>query len=237
MALTPRDSDGFIREVDEELRRDELRFFFARYGMLLIAAVVLFLAAVGGYLWWQNHQRSVAEEQAEEFSAVLTDVGAGKVKGGDARLETLAKEGNAAYRTQALLLKAGLAAGDGRDAEAIGIYRQIASDEDLPQVFRDAALVRQTALEYDKLQPDAVISRLKPLAVKGNAWFGSAGEMVGVAYMRQNRPQLAAPLFKALAEDDKVPASIRGRADEVARSLGIETSLQPNRSNAGSEER
>jgi hypothetical protein len=156
-----------------------------------------------------NHQQSVAEKQAEELTAVLTDVGAGKVKGGDARLEKLTREGNDAYRTQALLLKAGLAAQGGKDAEAISIYRQVAADEDLPQVFRDAALVRQTALEYDKLEPAAVIARLKPLAVKGNAWFGTAGEMVGVAYMRQNKPQLAAPIFKALAEDVKAPESIR----------------------------
>lgn len=232
MALTPRDSDAFLREVDEELRRDELRFFFARYGKLLIAAVVLFLAAVAGYLWWQNHQRSVAEKQGEELTAVLTDVGAGKVKGGDARLDKLAEEGNAAYRTQARLLKAGLAAQAGKDADAISLYRQIAADEDLPQVFRDAALVRQTALEYDKLQPAAVIDRLKPLAVKGNPWFGTAGEMVGVAYMRQGKGQLAAPIFEALAKDDKVPDSLRQRANEVALSLGIDTGPQDNRANA-----
>lgn len=232
MALTPNESDAFLREVDEELRRDQMRGFLARWGKLLIAAIVLFLAAVGAYLWWENHKRSVAEQHAEEFTAVLTDVGAGKIQGSDPRLDTLIEDGNAAYRTQALLLKAGLAAEAGKNGDAINLYRRIAGDEDLPQTYRDAALVRQTALEYDSLPPAMVIERLKGLAVRGNPWFGSAGEMVGVAYMRQGKTQLASPIFEALAKDEKVPRSIRQRANEVALSLGIDTGLQDNRGSA-----
>lgn len=232
MALTPNESDVFLREVDEELRRDQMRGFLARWGKLLIAAVVLFLVAIGAYLWWENHKRGVAEQHAEEFTAVLTDVSARKIQGGDPRLDRLIEEGNAAYRTQALLLKAGLAAQAGKDSDAINIYRRIAGDKDLPQTYRDAALVRQTALEYDKLQPAAVIDRLKPLAVPGNPWFGSAGEMVGVAYMRQGKTQLAGPIFGALTKDEKVPRSIRQRANEVALSLGIDSGLQDNRGGA-----
>lgn len=233
MALTPKDSDVFLREVDEELRRDQLRGLYVRYGKLIIAAVILFLAAVAAYLWWQTHQRSTDEKHAEEFTAVLHDVAVGKVQGTDPRITRLAEEGNESYRTGALLLKAGLAAQAGKDAEAITIYRQVAGDDSLPPAFRDAALVRQTALEYDKLQPAAVVDRLKGLAVKGNPWFGSAGEMVGVAYMRQGKTQLASPIFEALAKDEKVPGSIRQRANEVALSLGIDTGLQaPDSGNA-----
>ena len=231
MALTPKDSDVFLREVDEELRRDQLRGLYARYGKLIIAAVVLFLAAVAAFLWWQNHQRTLNETHAEEFTGVLHDVATGKVKGADPRIDKLAEEGNATYRTQVMLLKAGLAAQAGKDAEAIPIYRQVANDGDVPQPFRDAALVRLTALEYDKLQPAAVIDRLKPLAVRGNPWFGSAGEMVGVAYMRLGKAQLASPIFEALAKDEKVPGSIRQRANEVALSLGIDAGLQANSAN------
>lgn len=229
MALTPKDSDVFLREVDEELRRDQMRGFVARWGKWIIAAVVLFLAAIGGYLLWENHQRGVADKQAEDFTTVLTDVSAGKVKGGDARLDRIAREGTTAYQTEAQLLKAGLAVEAGKDADAINIYRSIAGNDDLPQPYRDAALVRQTALEYDKLQPQAVIDRLKPLAVKGNPWFGTAGEMVGIAYMRQGKTQLASPIFDALAKDEKVPNSIRQRVNEIALSLGVGLAPESNK--------
>jgi hypothetical protein len=226
LALTPKDSEAFLREVDEELRRDQLQDFLGRYGKLIIAAVVLFLVAVAGYLYWQNHQRAAAEKQAEDFTAILTEVDSGKVRGGDPRIDKLAKDGTSAYRTQALLLKAGLAAQAGRDGEAIGIYRQLAGDKDVARAYRDAALVRQTALEYDKLAPQAVIYRLKPLAVQGNPWFGTTGEMVGLAYIRQHKEQLAAPLYVALAKDKQVPTSVRERASEIALSLGADPGVQ-----------
>ena len=98
MALTPKDSEAFLREVDDELRRDQLQDFVARYGKLIIAAVVLFLAAVAGYLYWQNHQRAAAEKQAEDFTAILTEVDSGKIRGGDPRIEKLAKDGTPVYR-------------------------------------------------------------------------------------------------------------------------------------------
>src|SRR3546814_4525580 len=53
-------------------------------------------------------------------------------------------------------------------------FGSIAQDQSLAESFRDLALIRQTAAEYDSLKPDVVISRLRGLAVKGGPWFGSA---------------------------------------------------------------
>ncbi len=222
MALTPKDNEAFYREVDEELRREQMRGMLARYGGLAIGAALAFLVAIGGYLWWQNHRQSQAETQAEIFATVLDEVQQGKIEGVGARLDQIAKEGNSGYRIQARLLKAGIAAQTGRPAEALAIYRTIASDDDVPQLQREAALIRQTELEYDRLKPELVIARLKPLAVQDNPWFASAGEMVAIAYVRQGKPQLAAPIFKALAADTKVSQPVRLRASEAAASLGVD---------------
>ena len=53
MAIKPNDGDVFLREVDEELRKERLNNFVARYGWAIIAAIVLVLGAIGGWLWWQ----------------------------------------------------------------------------------------------------------------------------------------------------------------------------------------
>jgi hypothetical protein len=47
----------FLREVDENLRRDQMEQFAKRYGKWLIAAVVLFLVAFGAYLLWHKKQQ------------------------------------------------------------------------------------------------------------------------------------------------------------------------------------
>jgi len=224
LALTPKDTETFYREVDEELRRDQLTGFARRYGIALAVGLILILAATGGFLWWQNHKQAQAEQQAETLTAIFDDINAHKTQGVEARLDKLAAEGDDGYRAAALLTKADVALAAGKDAEAVKAFAAIAADEDLAKPYRDAALIRQTAVEFDKMPPDQVIARLKPLAVAGNPWFGSAGEMVAIAYLKQNKPQLAGPLFAAMAKDPNAPRSIRSRAQQMAGSLGIDAS-------------
>jgi len=222
LAVTPRDPESFYREVDEELRRDQLSRFARRFGPMLAAAVLLFLAAIAGLIWWENHKQVEAESQAETLKGIFDDINAGNSKGVDARIDQLSKEGNAGYRASALLTKAALAVKNGNDAAAIDGYKKVVADKAIAQPYRDIALIRQTALEYDKLPPATVIDRLKPLAIKGNPWFGSAGEMVAVAYLRQGKRELAAPIFAAMAKDEDVPPGIRSRAVQMAGALGVD---------------
>ena len=119
-------------------------------------------------------------------------------------------------------MKAGLAARKGDAKAAIAAYRAMAADDSLDQPYRDLALIRQTSLEFDSLKPQQVVDRLKPLAVAGAPWFGSAGELVAVAYMKMGKNDLAGPMFAAMAKDEKVPQSIRSRARQMAGVMGID---------------
>ena len=100
----------------------------------------------------------------------------------------------------------------------------IAGDSGLPKPYRDAALVRQTALEFDQMKPEDVISRLEPLAKPGEPWFGTAGELTALAMVKQGKRQEAGQLFAAIARDPGVPQTIRARAVQVAGSLGVDAS-------------
>ena len=77
-------------------------------------------------------------------------------------------------------------------------------------------------MQFDTIPPAEVVERLKPLAVPGNPWFGSAGELVGIAYLKQNKPDLAGPLFSAIAQDESVPESLRARSRQISGLLGVD---------------
>jgi hypothetical protein len=108
----------------------------------------------------------------------------------------------------------------------VAAFQSVADNADLPAPYRELALVRRTAVEFDKLDPAAVIQRLKPLAVAGNPWFGSAGEMTALAYMKQQKPQEAARIFAAMAKDEALPESIRSRSVQMAGALGLDAVQQ-----------
>src|SRR5690606_23932546 len=56
----------------------------------------------------------------------------------------------------------------------------------------------------------------------GQSWFGSAGELVGMAYLKQDKKELAGPLFAEIAKDESVPGSLRSRARQLAGLLGYD---------------
>ncbi|GHC88756.1 tetratricopeptide repeat protein [Novosphingobium pokkalii] len=214
--------DVFAREVDDALRQDEAFHALRKWGIPVGAAVVLALAGLGGWLWYSNHQDTVRGRQGEQLTQALDYADAGNPKAEQALLDTLAKDGTPGNRAAAQLLQAGLAQEAGKADQAAKTFAAVAADSSAPQAYRDAATVREVALNFDKLPPQQVIDRLKPLAVPGNAWFGSAGELVGLAYLKQGHADLAGPLFAAIAKDKDVPDTIKRRARQVAGSLGVD---------------
>src|SRR3546814_8450557 len=81
-----------------------------------------------------------------------------------------------------------------------------------------------------------VVDRLKPLATEGNPWFGSAGEMVAIAYMKMRKPELSGSLFAAMSKDRSVPETIRTRAVQLAGLLGVDAVKTDRNDNAGRSE-
>ncbi|HMC92751.1 MAG TPA: tetratricopeptide repeat protein [Allosphingosinicella sp.] len=222
LALRPVDNETFYREVDEELRRDRMLGLWQRYGKLVIAGIVLFLVLLGAGIWWHGHRQETAGARGEQLLGAFDDVGVGKKSAAKAKLDALEADATPGYKAAALFTKADLAIEANDLKGAAALFRQAAGDASLPQPYRSLATIRMTALEMDGMTPQAVIDRLKPLAVSGSPFFGSAGEMVAVSYMKLNKPQEAGRLFAAIAKDRQVPESIRSRATQMAGSLGVD---------------
>ena len=222
MALPNDPAESFVREVDENLRRDQLRDMAKSHGKWIIAAGILLLAAVGGYLYWQDRQKQQVAEQSEALSGAMDKIGGGDVKAASAELEPLAEASNVVVRASAELARAALALRQNDRKSAIGIYNRLAADEGMPQPYRDLATVRGTMIEYDQLKPDAIIARLSPLAEPGKPFFGTAGEMVALASLAKGDRNGAGQMFARIAGDRQVPESIRSRAIQFAGSLGVD---------------
>lgn len=220
MALPGETDDSFIREVDEEYRRAQLNSLWSRWGRWLVLAVVLMLAALGGWLWWQAEQVRSAGVKGEDFTRALSRLETGNTPEAAPVLATLAA-GDDGYAALARLTQAANAVRAGDTRTASTLYNALAADTGQPQAFRDLALVKATRLDFDTLPPATVIARLKPLSVPGNPWFGVAGEMVAMAQIKTGQTALAGALLGNIAADTTLPPTLRGRAQQLAGSLGV----------------
>lgn len=222
MAQPPATDKAFLREVDEELRRDQIAQAWRKWGRIGIVAVVAALLLFAGWLYWQHRSTEQAGVEGEQLQAAYDDIAAGQAKPAGDKLAALATSDRDGYRALALMAQADLLIRNNDTKGAVAKLATVANDGSLGQPFRDLALIRQTALEFDTLPPQQVVERLRPLTTPDNPWFGSAGEMTAAAYLRQNRRDLAGKLFGQVARADTVPETIRQRAVQMAGLLGVD---------------
>jgi len=225
LALPPTDTsnDAFVREVDEEFRRDQLVGIWQKWGRWIIGAIIAGLVIFAGVLVFQYFQQSAAGKQGDQFDAAMKDMASNQIAKAKPELRKLATEGKPGFSAMARFAEADamLAAKDKKGAAAR--YGEIAGDTGLPQPFRDRALIQQTQIEFDTLKPEVVIDRLKSLAVPDSSWFGSAGELTAAAYLKQGKRPQAGKLFGQIGQSAGfVPDSIRQRAVQMAGVLGVD---------------
>ena len=211
----------FLREVDDALREEEFLDTLKRHGKTIGAVVFLGLAGLAGWLIWQDRSKDQLGQHAEQFSVALDRIEAGQLDAGMKELEPLTKVGDGSGAA-ARLMQAGIALEQGRAADAARGFAAVAADTSAPQPFRDLATLREVAVKFDQLPPQQVVDRLKPFAAPGNPWFGSAGEMTAMAWLRLGRKDLAGPMFAAVAKDEDAPESLRSRARQMAGLLGVD---------------
>lgn len=222
MALSPQSNEAFLREVDDELRRDQALHVWQNYGRWIIGAVIAALIAFAGFLYWQSHNEGQRGEEGEKFKAAFKALSENKAQEAEAPLKELAQSRADGFNAMARFTQADILLQKNDLKGAAAILGGIAADDGLAQEFRDLALIRQTSAEYDSLKPEQVADRLKGLAVRGNPWFGSAGELVAIAYLRQGKRGDAGKLYGEIAKDESVPRSIRQRAVQMAGVLGVD---------------
>jgi len=217
-----REQEVLLREVDDAVRQDQIGGVAKRYGWAIAGALVLGLAGFGGYLFWKDRSEGQLEERSEQLITAFDQLEAGQLQQADQALAKLAEEGSSATALSAKMARAGIALNQNRREDAIELYEGISADGDAPKPYRDLATIRAVALQFEQLDPQKVIDRLKPLATPGNPWFGSAGELVGMAYLKQGKNDLAGPLFASIAKDEEVPQTLRSRTRQLAGMLGYD---------------
>lgn len=225
--VTPATDDSFVREVDEEYRRSQLQSLWSRYGLLLVVLIAVGLTALGGFLWWRAEQHKAAGATGEAFAQALTKLETGNLPEAAPILTRLATGGDKGYAALARLTQGANLVTAGDTAGATKIFESIAADTSQPQPLRDLATIKAMRLAYDTLPPATVIERLKTLSLPGNPWFGVAGEMTAVAHIRAGQSDVAGALLASIAKDATLPTSLRGRAQQLAGSLGVDTGPLP----------
>jgi hypothetical protein len=221
--LTTKNDDAsaelLIREVDDELRHEQLQQLWKKHGNLAVGGALALVLAVAGWQGWAAWQTRARAQSGAAFSSAVQTLAQGNRDEAMAQLGKVAAEGSAGYQVLAdfKLADIKLAAGDREGA--IALYDRVAVGRG-DEIYRDLARLKAAYLQLDGGDPAAIAASVDKLAVESSPWRHSAREIQALAAAKRGDDAKAVELFRKVADAPAAPQGVRARAAEMLAAVG-----------------
>ena len=216
------DTDSFIDEVTEEVRRDRMFNLFRRYGWIAVAAVLLLVGGAAWNEWRLSQQRTQSEALGDAIVSAL-------------QLETAAERATALQKIETAeapaivqLLSAAELAGDDRGGEAIAQLAAVQSNGTLPLIYRHIAEFKALVIEDDSQSAETRRTGFENLIASGSALRVLAEEQLALLDIAAKDVDGALVRLQRLLEDSEITPGVRRRVTQLITALGAkpgETSI------------
>jgi hypothetical protein len=201
-------------EVDEEVRREQLKKLWERYSIFIIAGALLIIAAVGGWRGYQYVEAKKAAEAGAAFEVAADLSEQNKHEEAEAAFMKLAASAPYGYRVLSRLRAAAELAF--RDPQAAArMYDEIAADRSVGAPEQDLARIRAAGLLVDTTSYPNMRQRLESATAPGATYRHTARELLALSAWRANDTAAARQWLDMIANDGETPASLRSRAEAL----------------------
>ena len=201
-------NDSLLREVEDELRHDQLKKLWTDYGTYIIGAGVAFIAGVAIYQQVQASAIAAAEAAGASYEAARRQ--AAESKSPDA-FQSIVKSGPAGYAALARLQTAAAHVKADKTADAVAAYDAIGGDSGSDAVLRDFSRMQAAALRLPDAGWTEMQNRLTPLVDERNAFRSGARELLGLAAQKAGNTDDARKLFLQVLGDGKSSQPLKDR--------------------------
>jgi hypothetical protein len=201
-------------EVDEEVRRDQLKKLWDQYSIYIVAGALLIIAGVGGWRGYQYLEAKKAVEASTAFNRAVELSDQNKHAEAEAAFADLAAKAPSGYRMLARLRAAAEAAS--RDPKAAAkMYDDIAADRSFGAETQDLARIRAAELLVDTSSYPDILARVEPSAAPGATFRHTAREMLALSSWRAGDTVAARKWLDMIASDGETPPGLRSRAEAL----------------------
>jgi hypothetical protein len=201
-------------EVDEEVRREQLKKLWDRYSIFIVAGALLIIAGVGGWRGYQYFEAKKAAEAGGAFDKAVELSDANKHAEAEAAFNELAAKAPSGYRMLARLRAAAEVAS--RDPKAAAkLYDDIAGDRSVGAEQQDLARIRAAGLLVDSAAYSEMLQRLESSTGPEATFRHTARELLALSAWRANDTAAARKWLDLIANDGETPPSLRSRAEAL----------------------
>ena len=201
-------------EVDEDVRRDQLKKLWDQYSIYIVAGALLIIAAVGGWRGYQYLEAKKAAEAGAAFDKASELSEQNKHAEAEAAFTDLAAKAPSGYRMMARLRAAAELAQ--RDPQAaVKLYDDMSADRSIGAPEQDLAKIRAAQLLLETAGYPNMLARLEPSTAPAATFRHTARELLALSAWRANDTAAARQWLDLIANDGETPPSLRSRAEAL----------------------
>jgi hypothetical protein len=210
-----------FREVDEDLRREQLKKLWDRFGPYVIGLAVLIVLGVSGYKLWEYWTLHQAQSTGDRFIAAMDLADQGKNADALTALQGVAGDGTGSYPVLAQFRIASAKADSGDSTGAVADYDAIAARTDVSPDIRNMARLRAALILVDTASTADINKQIGDLAAVGNPWHNSAREILALSAWRTGDYASAKDYFGQIDADQEAPQDMRDRAQVMLSMIAV----------------
>ncbi len=207
--------DSLLREVQEELRREQMQKIWQRYNGLILGAAALIVLAVAGYKFLETRRITAAETGGAEFTAAESLSDQKKKEEAAKAFQTIAESGPAGYAALAKLQLAGAQVKDGKTADAVATYDSLAKQPGADDLLKNFAQLQAASLRMADADYQEIQNRLTPLIGENAAYDKSARELLGIAAFKAKKFDEARKYLEPLLLDPNASDALQERVKVI----------------------
>ncbi|WP_300031776.1 hypothetical protein [uncultured Roseobacter sp.] len=222
------DSDSFISEVNDEVRKDRFYAALRRYGWLGAIAVLVIVGGAALNEYNKAQERAKAEALGDGMLAALS------LEAGEARARALADvpAETPAAEAVAAMMAAAEQHNTGQTGLAVEALNRVATNGDIAPIYQQIAAFKALTLQADRVSADTLRPQFEALAAPGQPLSLLAQEQLALLDIKEGDTASAITRYQAVLQDAGVTADLQQRALQVIVSLGGTPDLD-NLPNAG----
>lgn len=207
--------DAFIREIKEDIKNDNLKKLWDKYGLYIIIFVIVVLTATVSFESIKAWRLKGAQELSNTYAYALNLQNQGKYDESLKILEKIRENNKGIYSDIAEIQISNIMFEQGKNPEGIAILEKIIKDKSANPQIKDVSTIKLASYKLDTAPTDELKAMLNPLVAANGSWSNIAKELLAMLAIRDANIKEARAIYSEIANSENVSESLKIRAQDM----------------------
>lgn len=211
---------AFFDEVDEEVRNERFKELMNKYGVYILAFLILALSITVGYekiALWRQHKSEQTNVQYVKALAKTDDYSNNIVE-----LENIVATENGLYKDIAYLQIANILLDNNEINKALDVLNKIVADNTISEKIKEIAAIKIATYKVDTATFAEINALLSPIVAKNGAWSLVAKELLAMSAIHNKDIEKAKSIYQELLINSNVSVDLKTRINDMLAFLNEE---------------